>query len=243
MGASQQVIDGQAKAFEYANSALTKAQIYLDSLYLTAQAAANQSTDAVNGMGIDDADLKAQILQFLDTDLAGFPEIVKQMKWDKVRERTARVMSDAVRQIRRRASAAGWEQPPGDMYEKIAQTEQAAAMEVAAQSREIEIEEARLMIDNWRAMLNMEKELVLADSSITGEKVRLIMATMQAKFGYFIEAAKTGATISAQEVASALSIMNVNASISSSASQGLSSSFNTSYEGGKGEGIMILPNM
>lgn len=243
MGATQQVISGQDKAFDYANSALIKAQDYLDALYATAAAAAAQSPAEVNGMGLADADLKAKILQFLDTDLAGFPAAVQQMKRDKVRERTSQVMRDTVRQISRRASAAGWEQPPGAMFASIAQAEQAAAMEVAAQTRELEIEEARLMIDNWRTMLNMEKELVIADSSITGEKVRLILSTMQSKFGYLMEAAKAGATISAQELASALSIMNVNASISSSSSMGLSSSINTSYDGGEGQGLFVIPGM
>jgi len=173
MGATAQVEQGQAKAFDYAEAALIKAQSYLDSLYNTAQAAANQSTSSVDSYVLNDADIKARIYQFLDTDLAGLPLNVEQQMWDRSRERTVAAMNDAVRQASRRASAAGWEQPPGALYEAIAQAEQAAAMEVAGQARGIAIEHAKLVIDNWRAMLNMEKELVIADSSITGDKIKL----------------------------------------------------------------------
>lgn len=237
----EQVFDSQNRAWDEGKSLIDASMDAVRSMTDIAEQF-ETSPSAINALRIDDARIN-QYLAWLEGDFThGLNPGVEEMNWDRMRERTSAVLRDTVTQISRRVSAAGWEQPPGAMFEKISEAEQFAATEMAGQARDVAIQQNQYEIDAFRNVLNSLLQLMQAKAAMDGDKIRLTMANTQANFGYLIEAVKANSQVAAQLAASVLSALNFNASTSSSTGASMSHSDNVSYDGGDGTPpVMILP--
>jgi hypothetical protein len=229
----EQVFDGQNRAWEEAKALIDRAEQAAAGLNDIA-ARFETNPDVINALQIDEAKLNGY-LDWLSSDgHHGLSPGIERQIFDRMRERTLAAVNDTVRQVTRRAAAAGWQQPPGALRESINQAEQNAAMEIAGQSRDIAIQQGQYEIDAFRLLLNSLLQLLSAKAGLDTEKVRMALVNANGALGYLLEAQKAHSQIAAQLGASALSVLNYNASTSSSTGASLSHSDNVSYDGGEG---------
>jgi hypothetical protein len=237
---SEQVFTHQNDFVDQATTFAADAQGYLNDLEAIAHSAAANPTSIINALTIDDAAINAK-LAWLDSDAPhGFSAAIEQQIFDRARERTISAATDAVRQIKRRASASGWEQPLGAMFEKISEAEQGVVTAVSGHARDVAIQQAQLEIDAFRLLLNSLLQLMQAAANLDTEKVRMTLANTQSSIGLLMEAAKAGSQIATQLGASALSTMNFNSSVSGSMSASVSHSDSVSYDGGNGSPPILI---
>lgn len=237
----EQVFDGQNRAWDISDTLLEKAEVATQTFKdIAAQFETNPSI--LNTLVIDDVKIN-EILTWLESDWShGLNPANEGQNWDRARERTLATMNNTVRQITRRASAAGWEQPPGALYDNIQQAEQAAAMEISGLARDIAIQQNEYEINATKLLLSSLLGLKTAIADLDKEKIRLHLTNSQTAVGYLMEAQKSMASIIAQMAASTLSTININASTSSSTGAHVGHSENVSYDGGNGSPpIMIVP--
>ena len=237
-GFSGVVIDGQTRAWEQADSSLKAAIAYLTSLENIAKWAFT-IPNAMDGLGLNDADIRAQIAKLMTDYPHGISAAAEQQIWDKAREKVNGVMQSAITQASRALSAAGWEQPQGALAENISQATQAAALENSATARDLAIQQAQWEVENLRVMIDKEIQLVLAEGQITLQKLQINIETAKANLGYLIDAAKAGSQISTQLAASALSALSYNSSMSTGVSASTSQGHSISHDGSKGNGPFL----
>lgn len=217
----ERIFDKQDQAFQYADLAFQDVPAWLDRI----TDAASHATDpnaVLKDVKLDDGDLKDKIWQILNYMPSGIPDDVWQQIGDETRERVNASMNANIAEMDRRFSASGWELPIGMYVEAVNQATQAAALENSANAREIAKQRAQMERDGVFQTIQSELQRVIADGNITVEKFRMALAAMQTNVGFLVDAAKSGAQIKSQIAASALSLINMNAS--GSASFGISAS-------------------
>jgi len=95
--------------------------------------------------------LNAKLIDYVNNiRQTGLNPVIEQQIWDRGRERVNAVTRDAIAQVKRMSSAAGWDQPTGDLYDSVLQAEQKAQDEVIAESRNIAVEQAKLEQQNFQ---------------------------------------------------------------------------------------------
>ena len=103
--------------------------------------------------------LDAKLLEYVDQNITGIDPVIKQQMWDESRERVSAVMHGRIKQSKRLLSASGWEQPIGGQVANIKKATQDAANEKNADSRSMEIEDAKLIQQKFHQSLAMAIQL------------------------------------------------------------------------------------
>ncbi|MCK5385939.1 MAG: hypothetical protein KAJ39_02055 [Gammaproteobacteria bacterium] len=103
--------------------------------------------------------LDAKLLEYVDQNITGIDPVIEEQIWNASRERVSAVMQGRIKQSKRLLSASGWQQPIGAQVANTNKATQAAADEKNVESRNIAVEQAKLIQQKFHQSLAMAIQL------------------------------------------------------------------------------------